>query len=312
VTHDTSDLAPSVGVTRLRLLAADGVRLSAVHFPPTPAGVETGADTDSQQPPQGERAAVVLAPGFSGWSGKPAVAAVAAALRERLPEMGMLLLDLRGHGRSDGVTTLGDREVLDVDAAVAAARAAGYDRVVTMGWSMGGTCVLRHAALAGQAGGGVDDAPDAVVTVSAVSRWEARESVAMRRLHHLVQTRWGRSVARLLYSVRIDPRGWAGPPMDPTEAAARIDLPLLVVHGERDHYFGAEHGRTLAAAAPRAELWILPEFGHAEQAALAPQAGRLLDQLAGALRELAAGRPAPAWSRLGHDPAATPSGTIGA
>ncbi len=283
MTPATSGSAPtSAGVSRLRLVAGDGVRLAAVHFPPT----ATSSD--------GRRTAVVLAPGFSGWAGKPAVAAVAAALRERLPEMGMLLLDLRGHGRSDGLTTLGDREVLDVDAAVTAARAVGYDRVVTMGWSMGGTCVLRHAALAARADGGVHHAPDAVVTVSAVSRWNAKESVAMRRLHTIVETRVGRLAARFVYRVRIDPRGWAEPPLDPSEAAARITVPLLVVHGERDHYFGAEHGRALAAAAPRATLWVLPEFGHAEQAALAPQARPLLDQLAGALRELAAGRPAPA------------------
>ena len=52
--------------------------------------------------------------------------------------------------RALGFSTLGDREVLDVDAAVAEARRLGYARVVSMGWSMGGTCVLRHAALVGQ------------------------------------------------------------------------------------------------------------------------------------------------------------------
>lgn len=270
-------------------MAADQVHLSAVHFPPTESDAESPLTTHAGV----GAAAIVLVPGFSGWSGKPAVAAVTAALRERLPEMGILLLDLRGHGRSGGVTTLGDREVLDVAAAVAAARAAGYWRVLTMGWSMGGTCVLRHAALATQAGSGVDAAPDAVVTVSAVSRWEARESVAMRRLHLFVETAAGRLAARLLYRVRIDPRGWVAPLMDPTAAAARLEVPLLVVHGEQDHYFGPEHGRALAAAAPQAQLWVLPEFGHAEQAALAPCARPLLDQLAAALRELAAGRPAP-------------------
>jgi pimeloyl-ACP methyl ester carboxylesterase len=312
VTHDTSrPSTPRAGVTRLRLSAADGTRLSAVHFPPT----QPIARPPSDGQPQVGAAAIVLAPGFSGWSGKPAVAAVAAALRERLPEMGMLLLDLRGHGRSGGLTTLGDREVLDVDAAVAAARASGYERVLTMGWSMGGTCVLRHAALAAQPGNEVTEPPDAVVTVSAVSRWEARESVAMRRLHLFVETAAGRLVARLLYQVRIDPRGWVAPPMDPRAAAARLEVPLLVVHGERDHYFSADHGRALAAAAPEAQLWVLPEFGHAEQAALAPRARPLLDQLAEAIRELVAGRRAPVWSSPegvhgGHqtEPA---SGTIG-
>jgi pimeloyl-ACP methyl ester carboxylesterase len=268
----------------LPLSTADGVALAALHVPP-----DAGTD---------RRTAVVMAPGFSGWSEKPGFAEVAAELHRRAPGLGFLIVDLRGHGRSGGTTTLGDREVLDVDAAVAAARELGYRRVVTVGWSMGGTCVLRHAALMGEQLYGclVTAAPDAVVTVSAVSRWEVRESVAMRRLHRIVKTRLGRMVARRVYAVRVDPRGWSAPPLDPTEAAARTRGPLLVVHGEKDHYFGWEHARRLAAAADgRATLWLVPGLGHAEQAAVAPGAPPLLARLADALVALGDGRPVPPW-----------------
>ena len=56
--------------------------------------------------------------------------------------------------------------------------------------------------------------------------------------------------------------------MPPAEAAAQIaPVPLLVVHGETDHYFPPEHARQLylAAKEPK-QLWLLPDMGHAEAA----------------------------------------------
>ena len=41
----------------------------------------------------------------------------------------------------------GDREVLDLEAAVGWARTLGYQRVATVGFSMGGAVAVRHAAL---------------------------------------------------------------------------------------------------------------------------------------------------------------------
>ena len=70
---------------------------------------------------------------------------------------GVIAIDFRGHGRSGGRSTVGDREVLDVDAAARHARHLGYRRVGLIGFSMGGAVVVRHAGLLG----GVD----AVVSV---------------------------------------------------------------------------------------------------------------------------------------------------
>jgi len=76
--------------------------------------------------------------------------------------------DFRGHGASGGSSTVGDAEVLDLDAAVAATREYGYQRVVTVGFSMGGAVAIRQAALRGVR---TLSPPDGVVTLSAVSRW---------------------------------------------------------------------------------------------------------------------------------------------
>ncbi len=229
------------------LRTADGVRLAATHLP-------HAGDT-----------AVVLAHGFSGHHRKPWQERIARGLARH---SGVVAFDFRGHGASAGVSTLGELEVLDVEAAVGWARALGYRDVVTCGWSMGGSAVLRHAALAG----GVD----AVVSVSATSRWRVRDTAPMRRLHWIVERRLGRAVGRTLLRTRLAEQ-WVDEPESPVEVAGRIaPTPLLVVHGDRDTYFTLEHPEALYAAAnePK-ELWLVPGFAHAESG-VTPE---LLDRL---------------------------------
>jgi pimeloyl-ACP methyl ester carboxylesterase len=245
-------------VEDLTLWSADGERLAARHFP------------------RGDTAiGVVVAHGFTGSIDKPGVQAVCRALA---PHAGVLAFDFRGHGRSTGHSTLGHLEVGDVEAAVARMRELGYQRIVTCGWSMGGSVVLRHAALVG----GVD----AVVSVSAVSRWFCRDTAPMRRLHWAVETRFGRLLTRRVLGTRVSADGWADEelPESPVEVAGRISpIPLLLVHGDRDHYFPVEHPEALYAAAndPK-ELWLVEGFGHAENAA-SPE---LLDRIGAHLSTL--------------------------
>src|SRR5689334_13888954 len=104
----------------------------------------------------GRDLAAVVCHGFTGSARTPAVRAIA----HRVAAAGISVLapDFRGHGRSGGLGTAGDLEVHDVAAAVAWLRARGYEHVAVLGWSMGGSVVLRHAGLGGDA--------DAVVSVS--------------------------------------------------------------------------------------------------------------------------------------------------
>ena len=123
-----------------------------------------------------------------------------------------------------------------------------------------------------------------MVAVSGTSSWSTRAtaSVPLRRLHLLVETRLGRLVTRLVLRTRVDPRGWQVRPLAPLECADRVGVPLLVVHGERDGYLGAEHARALADRAG-AELWV-EEFGHAE-VAIPPE---LVDRVGARVREVLA------------------------
>jgi pimeloyl-ACP methyl ester carboxylesterase len=243
---------------RKRLLADDGTMLAAEHIPASGAG--------------DRRLGVVVAHGFMAHSRHPRTRRIAGWLR---PHAGLVLLDLRGHGASGGVCTLGWQEVRDVEAAVGWARTLGYERVATLGFSLGATAVLRHAALYG----GVD----ALAAVSGPGQWYYRGTARMRLLHRLVLRSSGRTLIRLARRTRVSREPWAPPlPIDPAAAAAEVEAPLLVVHGERDDLFPVHHAeRICAAAGSRATLWVEPQLGHAEAAVdaiLVDRIGEWLEQ----------------------------------
>ncbi|WP_254407226.1 S9 family peptidase [Streptomyces sp. GMY02] len=248
------------------LRTADGVPIESVYEPCT-AGI--AADSGGRQG-AGGGTAIVVAHGFTGSVERPAVRRVARVFAQRAA---VVTFSFRGHGGSGGRSTVGDREVLDLAAAVEWARSLGHRRVVTVGFSMGGSVALRHAALHR---GRTDARTDAVVSVSAPARWYYRGTAPMRRLHWVVTRPAGRLIGRYGLHTRIHHREWDPVPLSPVQAVPLIaPTPLLVVHGDRDPYFPLDHPRMLAAAAGAepgrgagpAELWLEPGMGHAENAA---------------------------------------------
>jgi pimeloyl-ACP methyl ester carboxylesterase len=236
------------------LVTQDGVPIDAIHL----AGPKD--------------LAIIVAHGFTlSWQ-HPAVWRVANQFNRAA---GVITFDFRGHGRSGGLSTLGDLEIKDLDVAVTYARQLGYTRVATVGFSMGASIVLRHAGLIG----GVD----AVVSVSGPGRWYYRGTKRMRQVHLLVEHRLGRAISRRMLKTRISPEGWRLVPLPPAEAAALISpVPLLIVHGDQDRFFPPEHARQLylAAREPK-ELWLLPGMGHAESGSnqdLVDRIARWVDQ----------------------------------
>jgi pimeloyl-ACP methyl ester carboxylesterase len=236
---------------RTFLRTSDGVSLDSVYNP--------GAVVYDTSAPSSGRLVFVVAHGFTGDVDRPHLRRVAAALARH---GAVVTFSFRGHGRSGGRSTVGDREVLDLAAAVGWARELGHARVATVGFSMGGSVVLRHAALH-------TGTVDAVVSVSAPARWYYRGTAPMRRLHWMVTRPEGRLVGRYGFRTRIHHREWDPVPLSPTEAVPKMaPTPLLIVHGDRDGYFPVDHPRMLAeAAGEHGELWLEPGMGHAENAA---------------------------------------------
>lgn len=219
---------------------------------------EDGVPIDAAHLPGDHDLGIVLAHGFTlNWQ-RPAVWRAATRLGKF---GGVVTFDFRGHGRSGGVSTVGDKEIKDVDVAVSYARELGYQRIATVGFSMGGSIVLRHGGLIGDV--------DAVVSVSSPGRWYYRGTRPMRLVHLAVEKRTGRLITKTMLKTRISGGKWNPVPLPPDDAAALISpTPLLVVHGDKDEYFPVDHGQRIydAAADPK-ELWIVPGFGHAESGA---------------------------------------------
>lgn len=250
------------------LLTADGERVSAAYDAALPS-----APTST--------VAFVVSHGFTGGWRRPDNRAIAALLSAYGP---VVSYDHRGHGRSSGVTTLGDAEVLDLDAVVRWARLLGAVQVVTVGFSMGGTVVLRHGALSEA---GRPESADAVVSVSAAGFWNYKGTPPMRLVHQAVGTPFGRRVLRHGFGTRVTAAGWEEPyPLDPSESAGMIaPRPLLVVHGDQDTYFPLEHARSIVRSAregarvrgveDRTQEWTETGFAHAESAVTPELLGRI-------------------------------------
>lgn len=240
--------------TAAQLRTGDGLRLAARWWAPSgPA-----------------RAAVVLVHGFTGSSADPPLLDVAAALAA--DGMHVLAYDGRGHGASEGLCTLGDLERHDVAAAVAAARER-HPRVVTVGASMGGVAVLRHAV--------GDPGLAGVVTVSSPARWQVPRSWRGLLATGLTQTPVGRRVSRRYLGARLA-GGWDWP-QPPVALAAALRCPLAVVHGRADRMVGVRAARELhAAAGGPVRLDLVAGMGHAYTAAARPAIGAAVQWALGA------------------------------
>lgn len=187
--------------------AGDGVRIAVDRTDPEGAAGTT----------------VVVVHGFAGSRHHPEV----VALRDALVEDGfsVLTFDLRGHGDSEGLCTLGDLEEHDVAAVVDLARTE-HDRVVLVAASMGAVAALRYAA-------GSAERIEGVVAVSSPAAWRIPLTPRGWLSTLLTRTPPGR---RFLASRNIRvARKWTGPEA-PLALVERIDAPVAFIHGHRDRW----------------------------------------------------------------------------
>lgn len=223
--------------------------------------------------------AVLLAHGFAAHGRKPAYARLADGLAVRYP---VLSLDLRGHGRSGGRSTFGAAEAGDVAAGVSWLRDRGHRRVVTVGVSMGGTALFHALARS-------DVEVDAAVAISTPARLWRIDSPPLAFLDDIWRTRWKRWGLGVVAGVRVvapDELAELDGFEHPHVLAERIEIPLLVVHGEDDHFFPLRDADELAgSAAGPVTVWREPRFGHAEDGLSRRFARRLGRAIGAALAE---------------------------
>ena len=251
---------------------------------------------------QGRGRPVVLVHGF-GASGR-ALEGLAAALASRAR---VVVPDLPGHGRSppDASAT-----TLDALGAAVAALVAdrGLERPVLAGWSLGAMAVLAAARRIPDAAG--------LVLLSATPRFTTGDDwphglppAQVEGLAARLRIHPGKALSRFaaaflapgeLPDAERDAARAAllAEPPDPAtalaalaalrdgdlrEAARRVDVPALLVHGDADAIVPAGASEALAALLPRARRELLAGVGHApfltRPAAVAGAVGAFLEAL---------------------------------
>jgi uncharacterized protein len=219
-------------VENVRIATDDGVRLAAWFTP------RAGAP------------AIVLLHGYP--AEKADLLPLAAALA---PQFATLLVDQRYFGDSDGrVTTLGFRERGDLKRMIDFVRSREATAVGVFGFSMGGAVALLTAAEDPRIGAIAAYAPFADL------RALGRELYAWMWL-----ARYPFVEAMLLWSRVLLGADITRP--SPAEAAARLGVPVLLVHSRQDEqipFAHAERLRTALASNRRAEFEFIDRGRHGE------------------------------------------------
>lgn len=182
-----------------------------------------------------------------GW-GESRVVALSRLPALRRCSRRILLWDLPGHGDSPGICSLGTREVDDLRALIDRV-ALDNAPILLYGSSLGGGVSIVAAPGDSRIAGVIAEAPYRVPIVparnvlrGAALPYRANLPIAMA----LLGTRFG-------YGPRWALDAAAGG-FDRALHAARLAVPLLVLHGERDSICPVEDGRAIAAAAPQGRL----------------------------------------------------------
>jgi pimeloyl-[acyl-carrier protein] methyl ester esterase len=219
-----------------------------------------------------------------GWAGSSATFAAEAGALARTRRV--IAPDLRGHGRSTpSPFTLAD---LAGDLASLVERLA-LERAVLVGWSLGSLVALAAVPR-------VRERLAALVLVAGTPRFTACEGwphglprthveALAARLRRDPRRALARFDASMFAEGELDDGGRrrvealrAAIPVDPAAAQAgldvlasddlrpalaALDLPALLLHGERDAICPAGAARAMASAIPGARLRVLPGLGHA-------------------------------------------------
>ncbi len=219
----------------ITLTTADGLKISGWYIP-------------GRQPN-----AIILVHGVN--ANRAAVLPEAAVLAEA--GYHLVLIDLRGHGRSQGTqNTYGYQEALDVQAAVdylTARPDININRVGALGTSLGGAVVVRAAV--------IDSRLSAVVIESSYS--SLPDAVEDAFEDRSIFPKW--PFAPLIVALAERRVGLKISQVDSARDLATMQpRPVLIIHGSDDGLFPPYHAQKMydAAQEPK-ELWLIEGLGHA-------------------------------------------------
>ena len=171
----------------------------------------------------------------------------------------VLLFDLRAQGTSDGNhVTAGEFERDDVLGAYdfLLTRGAEAGRVGLIGRSFGAAIAIMAASREAGIAAVVADSPFADVQ-DLIAQETARKTPMPKALVRAFMPP-ARLFADLIYDIHLAD-------LKPERDVAKLEYPVLVIHGEADERIPVEHARRVyAAAPPGSSLWTLPGVEHAD------------------------------------------------
>jgi len=225
-----------------------GIPFEAIRFPTARGKTLYGWWIPSPTGPPGESATLIL---LHGWSRN--VERMLPFIRKLHPAgFNLLVFDARSHGRSDADGTSNMLKFSeDIRAAIdeAIRRGADPDRLGVLGHSVGGAASIHAAAN--------DRRIHAVVTVGAF----AHPGILMRA--DLRKKGMPGILVMLILAYVQHNIGAKLDEIAPEAQISRIEVPVLLVHGEEDTVVPVEHARRLdAASGANVTLMILPKRGH--------------------------------------------------
>lgn len=164
----------------------------------------------------------------------------------------LLYFDFRYLGESGGYySTLGKNEPLDLLAAIRYLQSRGTKEVIVWGLSLGGAVALMTTPLSENIKCVIAESPYARLD------WIANDYYQIPLLKYpLAQlTRlWG----KLFLGINVDS-------VSPVEAAAKIKIPVLLIHSTNDPVIPYEHAQALQQALknnPKSEVYVHDDAGH--------------------------------------------------
>ncbi|MTV37992.1 alpha/beta fold hydrolase [Duganella radicis] len=177
----------------------------------------------------------------------------------------LILIDLRGHGRSTNpANTFTHREAAG-DVRLLLDRL-GIDRFSAMGMSSGGMTLL-HMATRQPA------RLDAMVLISATTHFPEQARIIMRRasfatmpqpvqeMYRECAKRGDEQVRQLIAQFNALGENYDDVNFTASDLAV-ITARTLIVHGDRDNFFPANIPQNMQRAIPDAELWMIPGGDH--------------------------------------------------
>lgn len=158
-----------------------------------------------------------------------------------------------------GAYALGAAEWRDVDAAISFALRHGAERVILMGWSMGGAVSLQTALNSGnrdRIAGLILESP--VIDWRSVLRFQAREAGMRAPLPDLAM-----SALSVPFTARLSGAESAIPfdSLDMVARAEELKVPILILHSDDDGFVPADASHALQQARP--DLVTMPTFSGA-------------------------------------------------